>query len=409
MLHDFARKFDLRDRAIFGAQVTGLAKVPDGYLVSWTKDGTAGKAVFDRAVVASGRFNLPEMPANPWLDSFTGAGGVIHAFHYKTPESYRDMDIVVMGGSISALEVASDQAMMGQVRVYLSQRRQRYVTPKMVAGTALEYFVFTLEGARALDTTPKTDLQRDQKEFFLNVCGDPARYGAPSPHPDVSKAGVTGSQHYLNLVAEDRIDVRPWVAKVDGQKVTFTDGQTVQADAIIIGTGFDLNLPYLSPEIAPAVNLTRKGLELGDSTIHPDLPGLAFMGLWAQLGPYPVVLEQQARWIAYAWGGAIAPLDEADLRARLATCKAEDPHGDYRVQHEMALRFARFAGTDPVDLADSELSDMVAKNAVTGEIFRLTGPDADPDAANRLKAQFRRYAPPEVRAQIVARHGPSDA
>ena len=32
----------------------------------------------------------------------------------------------------------------------------------------------------------------------------------------------------------------------------------------------------------------RKGLQLAEFTFHPDLPGLAFVGLWAQQGSYPV-------------------------------------------------------------------------------------------------------------------------
>ena len=38
-------------------------------------------------------------------------------------------------------------------------------------------------------------------------------------------------------------------------------------------------------------------------TFHPDLPGLAFVGMWDQSGGYFVPLELQARWIAYTWGG----------------------------------------------------------------------------------------------------------
>lgn len=406
MLQEFAALHGLGQFTKFGVTVTGLSRLPAGYRVDWADTSTTHWQEFDRVVVATGRFNLPKVPDIAGLDSFTGAGGVSHAFHYKTPEAYRDMTIVVLGGSISALEVASEQAMMARGRVYLSQRRQRYVTPKMVAGTALEYFTFTLQGARALATTPKAEQLRAQKEFFLMVCGDPARYGAPAPHADVARAGVTGSQHYLNLVAENRIDVRPWVAQVDGRVVTFTDGSQTEADAIIIGTGFDLNLPFLSADIAQTVNLTTKSLDLADFTFHPDLPGLAFMGLWAQLGPYPVVLEQQARWIAYAWGGAV-PM--GDLGAALAACKAEGHHGESRVQHEMALRFAQLAGVDPTGLDDAELADIAAHSAVTGEVFRLTGPDADPEGANRLRKQFHRFAPPDVRRDIAARHGkPAD-
>ena len=44
------------------------------------------------------------------------------------------------------------------------------------------------------------------------------------------------------------------------------------------------------------VSNDAKGLQLADFTFHPDLPGLAFVGLWSQQGAYAVPLEQQARW-----------------------------------------------------------------------------------------------------------------
>jgi dimethylaniline monooxygenase (N-oxide forming) len=224
----------------------------------------------------------------------------------------------------------------------------------------------------------------------------------------VARAGSTSSQHYLCLVAEDRIDVRPWIASVDGATVTFTDGSTAEADAIIAGTGFDLNLPFLDDRIREIVNCSRKGLELANFTFHPDLPGLAFIGLWAQRGSYPVVLEQQARYVAYTWGGAIPAPTRGDLERGVADCIAQNHHGGYRQQHEMALRFGVLAETDPGSVIDLELRDILAKSAVTGEMFRIVGTDAHPDAEALLRRDFWCHAPPEAKADIVSRYGPAD-
>lgn len=401
MINAVVDMHSLRDMVEFDATVTLLSMEEDGYSIEWTQRGTSHTSHFDRVVVASGRFNKPEIPAIPGLDSFTGSGGVKHAFRYKEPEKYRGKRLVVCGGSISALEIASDQAMGGAETVFLAQRRQRYVMPKMVAGTPLEYFVFTRQGALDLATTSQEDLLAGAKEALLRIGGDPWRYGAPAPHPDMAKAGVTGSQHYLNLVAEDRIQVRPWIAKVDGDTVTFDDGQTEQVDAIVIGTGFDLNLPYLSDEIKNIVNYSDKGLELSEFTFHPDLNGLAFIGLFSQLGPYPVVLEQQARYVAYAWAGLTSSATKEELRAGVEACIVEGHHNGYREQHEMALRFARLAGTDPAESDAPELAGILPHSAVTGEMFRIVGPDALPSAAAQLLADFERYAPPAVKSEVM--------
>ncbi|WP_271215130.1 hypothetical protein, partial [Pseudonocardia halophobica] len=201
--------------------------------------------------------------------------------------------------------------------------------PKMVRGIPLEYYAFTRGGALMRDTATPEELDRAQQEFVLAHGGDPARYGAPKPHPDIRKAGFTGSQHYLNLVAENRLSVRPWIARVSGQAGEFTDGSSVEADAILIGTGFDLDLPWLSDEIGKTLHLDIKGMELSDFTFHPDLPRLAVMGMWPQQGPYPVPLEQQARYIAYVWGGVIPAPDRQRLEAGVSACRSEAHFGDY--------------------------------------------------------------------------------
>ena len=400
MINEFADLHDLRRSVRLSTTVTGLRRVEGGFEI--TSTGLDGERVdvFSRVVISSGRYNCPDIPDIPGLDSFSGSEGVIHAFRYKHPERYRDKRVIVCGGSISALEIVSDLAMMGTERAYLSQRRQRYVMPKMVAGTPIEYFVFTRGGGLSIATTTVEDRLAAQKEELLRLAGDPVRYGAPAPHEDIEHAGVTCGQHYYNLVAEDRIDVRQWIARVDGTHVTFTDGYVVEADGIIVGTGFDLDLPYLHPEIADAVNLDTRGLDLAEFTFAPGLDGLAFMGLWSQVGPYPVVLEQQARYIAYSWSGAIDPPTQQDLVRGVQACRDEQHHVGYRSQHEMAIRFGRLAGVDPGRIDDEDLQRILSHSAVTGEMFRIVGHDRVAGAEETVRADMRRYAPPAVLAEL---------
>ncbi len=405
MIRDMIAANGIGDLFRFGTEVTGVARDGDGYAVSWRDAQGSHSQGFDKVVVATGRFAKPEMPEIEGLSEFAGKGGVLHSHRYKDPFALRDMNILVLGGSISSMEVACDQAMMGRGQIYMAQRRQRYVMPKMFAGVPLEFYVFTKEAAEAIEGLSEEELLTGAKEFLELMGGNPARYDAPAPHEDMALAGVTGSQHYLNLVAEDRIDVRPWVKSISGDRVTFEDGSTAQVDAIVIGTGFDLHLPFLSEDIAQTINLTTKGMDLCEFTFHPDLPNLAFVGLWAQLGPYPVVLEQQARWIAYSWSGAIeAPSIDA-LCQGVADCVRDYHHVGYREQHEMAIRFARLARTMPDPGQDEELAMILPKCPVTGEMFRISGPDARADASAWIKDNFWRYAAIPLKREIGAALG----
>ena len=87
----------------------------------------AASETFSHVVLATGRYQKPVIPDVAGLATFSGAGGVLHTNAYKDPDSFRGRRVLVAGCAISALEVASDLAMLGADRVATTNRRQRYV------------------------------------------------------------------------------------------------------------------------------------------------------------------------------------------------------------------------------------------------------------------------------------------
>lgn len=388
----YCDQYNLAKGAKFNTKLLCLEQTDKGYLVTLEDASGRYHEEFSNVIVATGRYNKPSIPPIAGLSSFSGKLGVRHAFDYKDPTQFRDARVLVAGGSISALEIASDLSMMGAKSVHLAQRRQRYVMPKMVMGVPFEYYGFTFEAAKNGPETDQEKASSDLLKFALKYGGDPEKYGAPAPDGDPMKAGFTGSQLYLNLVAEGRIKPVLWIDQVDGNTVTCTDGSTLEVDGIIFGTGFDLNLPFLSPEIKSTLEVTTKNITLSDFTFHPELPNLAFAGLWSQNGSYQVPIEQQARHIAYSWSEQ-TPLSDEYLRQGVEKCRQETHHADYQQQNEMALRFGRLCGTSPEDITNPETSELVNKSATTGLLYRLSGPDALPDSALKLRKQFECYGP----------------
>ena len=134
---------------------------------------------------------------------------------------------------------------------------------------------------------------------------------------------------------------------VDGTTVTFADGSAEEFDGILFGTGFELDLPFLSDEIRAIVDLDAVHLDADRYTFHPDLPGLAFVGMWDQSGGYFVPLELQARWIAYTWGGAIPEPSDPELRSAIEAYRARRGMSQKTRMNLVALTFARAAGVEP--------------------------------------------------------------
>ena len=162
----------------------------------------------------------------------------------------------------------------------------------------------TRSAALAQESLPKKEVAENLRQLILRTSGSPELFGALNPGEDLAAAGVTQCQHYLPLVAEGRIDVKPWITAIDGQTVQFLDGTPDQFDGLIFGTGFELSLPFLSDKLRQQLGVGAQNLDLYKGTFHPDLPGLAFAGLFQVAGPYFPPIELQARWISYAWSGA---------------------------------------------------------------------------------------------------------
>ncbi|MFI5507581.1 flavin-containing monooxygenase [Mycobacterium sp. NPDC051804] len=383
-LNRYADMFGLRARIRFGQRVDGISRIGAGWHI--THDGA--DEPFDRVVVASGRFRSPAIPDVPGIETFTGSAGAMSTFDYRGAKPYEGKRVLVAGCAVSALDIATELARLGAARVVVTQRRQRYVLPKFAAGVPSDHRIFTRYGVLANETLPPVEVDRQLKEIVVEANGSPEQYGAPAPDPSLFAAGVTLNQGYLPLVAEGRITVRPWMTSVDRTQVTFADGQADEFDGILFGTGFALDLPFLSDDIRATLDVDAVHLDADRFTFHPDLPGLAMVGMWDQSGGYFVPLELQARWIAYEWGGAVPAPDEGAQREAIAGYRARRGSSQKTRMNLVALIFARAAGVEPRLENWPDLRRALLFGPLAPSCFRLEGPDALPDA----QAQFMRDA-----------------
>ncbi|GAA4336524.1 NAD(P)-binding domain-containing protein [Variovorax defluvii] len=365
------------------ATVHEIEAVPGGWAVRHDR----GEEVFEKVVIATGRFQHPEVPDVPGLKTFSGRMGIAHSSAYRGTRRHRNGHFLVAGCAISALEVASELCMSGARRVVVCYRRQRYVLPKLKAGVPTDHLLFTREQAEAEDALPRGEFGARLKALVLASGGSPEQYGLPRPADDIFEAGLTLSQHYLPLVAEGRIQVRPWIDRIEGTEVRFRDGRAECFDGIYFGTGFALHLPFLAPSVRATLNLGPQRIDLFRHTFHPQLPGLAFMGLWDQSGPYFPPLELQARWIAYTWSGAIAPPTADEMEEGLAACRARGDAPPKTRMNLVALDFARAAGVEPDPKRWPGLARALWSGPLAPVSFRLEGRDALPDAAARFAAE----------------------
>lgn len=403
-LERYAEKFGLCPRIRFQHRVELIESAGDGgWAVTFTSAGGAKQTqIYPRVIVASGRYCDPRTPHIAGLESFSGKGGVEHTFYFRSAKRYAGQRVLVAGGAISAVEIAPELVFAGAARVYSAMRKQRYVLQRIVAGVPIDDLIFTRFNVLAQERLPLEFTRRHFKEFIVRTCGTPQQWGALPADEDPLVAGITQNQFFLPLVAEGRIISKPWIRCIADQRVTFEDGSSEDVDAILLATGFRLHLPILSPAIRELVGADGPALRLYHHTFHPQLPGLAFLGIFHQGGPNWPPLELQARWISYVWSGACAVPDPVAMAREIAELQPSE--APLRMD-ERCVDFARQAGVEP-DLEQwPELRRALMFGPLSPISFRLSGPDALPEAAESVvadAAEFGFITSPDLTAEEQA-------
>lgn len=383
-LENYAAKFSLSPCIRLRTRVDMLDRTDrGGWLVHSSCDGVDKMEIFQKVIVATGRYVAPDVPLVPGQETFSGSLGVAHTRQYDGAKRFQGKDVVLAGCSISALEIASEIALSGARSVTVSYRRQRYVLPKIISGVPTDHVLFTRAAALFGEMAPPDMLAEGLKSVVLRAAGNPAQFGAQSPDENIFAAGIAQSQHFLASVAEGRIATRPWIDRIDGRTVHFADGSSCMADALLFGTGYRLSLPWLAPSIANLLDLDDRHIDLHDHTFHPQLPGLVFMGLHDQVGPLMPVLELQARWVAYTFAGVIPAPTQAAMIEGLARCRARREGPQTVTMNAMALLFARNAGVEPDLNRWPDLERALLFGPLSPVSFRLQGPDSLDDAPGR--------------------------
>jgi cation diffusion facilitator CzcD-associated flavoprotein CzcO len=281
-LESFAERHEVDVR--FGLQVDRIDPCPDGWLLSTNEEPLTARQV----IVAIGHQHTPWMPAWPEQDQFPGR--ILHSFEYRNPEDFRDLDVLVVGGGCSGLDIARDLAQGGARRVRLAVRTPPNLLLKMSCGLPTDMLAAVLFRLPTQIADPVGRLVQR-----LTV-GDLSSWGLTVPeagifsrlHEGVPPA-IVGRDVTAAIRARD-FEIVPGVLAVNADGVQLTDGATLQPDALIAATGYTTGL---EPLVGHLGVLDANGLPLQYRGI-PVRPGLRFLGYAPCMG----VIGRDARRVA---------------------------------------------------------------------------------------------------------------
>jgi len=110
-LCNYARHFGVMPKIHLNTDVRRLSrlKAGDGWEVELSNGGNVHVHNFDVVVICSGRFSSPKRLALPGSEDFKAAGGVIvHSSEYLSNDQAKGKDVVVLGYSKSATDLAME-------------------------------------------------------------------------------------------------------------------------------------------------------------------------------------------------------------------------------------------------------------------------------------------------------------
>ncbi len=255
----------------FGQRVARLER-RDDYWVATTADR---EWTARTVVVATGAARVPVRPEWPGMADYRG--DVLHSSEYVNGEPWRDRTVLVVGFGNSACEQAMDLVEHG-ARAHLSVRSAVNVVPRDLLGVVpvlqlgilmrhlppsvadalgaplvrLTVGDITKVGLRKLPYGPNTQIARDRHIPLLDI----------------------GT---MDLIKDGRIGVHGDIARFTADGVVFSDGTVLDADAVVLATGYRPAVSDFLVEWEQVCDADGRPLVSGDATA---LPGLYFCGMF---------------------------------------------------------------------------------------------------------------------------------
>jgi len=232
-LESYAEHYQLREHISFNYLVERVSAEADLWLLQF--NGGESR-LYSGVVVCNGHHWSRRWPH--YEGKFSGE--MIHSKDYKDAEQLKNKRVLVIGGGNSACDIAAEAARVAK-SAHLCLRRGYWFLPKTVFGKPT---------AEMLTTALPVWLQRIYIATLLKIIvGDYRQYGLARPDHKIFEKHPTINSELLHYLKHGRITPHPDIKQFDGNSVEFADGRKEEFDLIVCGTGFNVSMPFLDPDL----------------------------------------------------------------------------------------------------------------------------------------------------------------
>ncbi len=233
-LTDYAKHYGLIEQITFNTRVEHVGPAKDNL---WElRLNNDESRFYEGVIICNGHHWQRRWP--DYGGKFTGE--FIHSKDFQQPEQLNGKRVLVIGGGNSSCDIVAEAARVG-ASAHLSLRRGYWFLPKTFYGVPT---------AELLTTGMPVWLQRIYISVLLKiVVGDYRQYGLMKPDHKIFEHHPTINTELLHYLKHGKIVPHPDVKNFDGGVVEFVDGVKEEFDLVVCGTGFEVSIPFLDPEI----------------------------------------------------------------------------------------------------------------------------------------------------------------
>ena len=281
-LQAYAENFKLLPYIQFASTVEKITKTKEGkYLVILQ---TGDEQEFKHVAIATGhtsKANTPDLS----FDNFEGQ--IFHTQVYKEPSIFKNKKVLVIGAGNSGCDIACE-ATSSAHQVSLSLRRGYYFIPKFLLGMPADVF-----GETSVKLRLPMFLRQVINHIIIRIFqGNLQKIGFPKPDHKIFESHPIVNDLLIYYVRHGDISIRKDVTDVLSNVVKFSDSTSMEADVIVLATGYEPDFTILQEDLRP----TARDLYMNVfSKLHY---GLTFPGLLDPNGGILDIVESQAKLLA---------------------------------------------------------------------------------------------------------------
>lgn len=285
-LGDYCRHHDLKPR--FGTTVKRVSRA--GTL--WHADTDKGAETADIVVFATGFTGAPNRPVWPGSEGFPGQ--MLHSSEFRNAEPFRGQRVLVVGFGNSGGDIALELS-EAAAKVDMSVRGPVNLLPKELFGIPITSFgilskilPYRLADAvnapilrMKLGRTESYGLQKAGKGPLAQIIED-----GRIPLIDVGTLGA---------IKAGKITVQRGIESFNGATVRFSGGAQADYDAVVLATGYRVDLRPMLPGVNGVLDSSGRPLVSGGATAAK---GLYFCSYRASAGGQLFQMSREAEAIA---------------------------------------------------------------------------------------------------------------